>query len=72
MKVFKNDESTEVTAISEGRNSEEIVLGYENGNAHLFDVEKASFTRKIDNLEGDEGIVGKVFIDLLYFITGLQ
>lgn len=58
LKVSKNNESTEVTAMAEGRNHEEILLGYQSGCAYVFNTDKCSFTTKLDNLEGDEWVTG--------------
>ncbi|XP_050312759.1 WD repeat-containing protein 74 [Anthonomus grandis grandis] len=58
IKAHKNEETTAVSALSDGRNPSELILGYESGFAHIFDIEKETFTKKIDNLEGDEGVVG--------------
>ncbi|CAG9762083.1 unnamed protein product [Ceutorhynchus assimilis] len=58
IKIYKNDETTEVTALCEGRSPDEIILGYQSGNAQIFDTQKAAFVRKLDNLEGDESVIG--------------
>lgn len=59
VKVFKNGEKTEITAIAEGRNENEIVLGYGSGNVDIFDTTRCCFIKKIDDLEGSESIAGK-------------
>lgn len=58
LKISKNEESSEVTAMAEGRNPEEIVLGYQNGHSHIFDTGKCCFSKKIDELEGEESVTG--------------
>ncbi|ERL92341.1 WD repeat-containing protein 74 [Dendroctonus ponderosae] len=58
VKVFKNGEKTEVTALANGRHENEIALGYGNGNVDIFDTKRRCFTKKIDNLEGSESITG--------------
>lgn len=58
LKVSKNDETVEITALAEGCTSEDIILGYQNGHAHVFNTEKYCFSQKINNLEGDGSIIG--------------
>ncbi|KAL1512548.1 hypothetical protein ABEB36_002129 [Hypothenemus hampei] len=58
VRIFKNCEITEVTALCQGRNADELALGYGSGNVHLFDTITESFTRKLDRLEGDESVTG--------------
>lgn len=58
IKVYKNTETSEVTAISEGRDQDELLVGYASGNVHFFDIAKNAFTKTLNKLDGDEGVCG--------------
>ncbi|XP_076260384.1 WD repeat domain 74 lethal (2) k09848 [Rhynchophorus ferrugineus] len=61
LNVWKNTFSSEVTAISDGRRPDEIILGYQNGMANTFSTESQSYSQ-IEDLEGDESVTGVGYI----------
>ncbi|XP_066245428.1 WD repeat-containing protein 74 [Euwallacea similis] len=58
-KVFKNlEDSSNVKALCEGRNQDELAVGYSSGNVYVFDIPKGAFAKAIDGLEGSEEVIG--------------
>ncbi|XP_030753412.1 WD repeat-containing protein 74 [Sitophilus oryzae] len=57
IKAWNNDFASEVTAFSNGRNAEELLLGYQNGQASIFSINKCTFS-SVGGLEGDGIVTG--------------
>lgn len=60
-----------MTAISDGRCPDEIILGYQNGIANTFNIESQSYS-SIEDLEGDESVTGKPIFSMKYLTIDLN